>query len=159
MSTVRKLPNYTTYSGKQLILSLLSLILLFFCFARLALLRIRFSALFYLAWLQLSTPLNSRSFCNALHSTYSSCRTRHCRWCTSIVHTPMPCRPEPHCCANPELLLQRPCRGLKPSMSLITFATVTEAGIAPTTTTDELILILIAVFILEDRREKPISNF
>ena len=48
-------------------------------------------------WLQLSRPLNCLSFCDTLHPTYSSCRTRHCRACTSIsLCTLMLWRPEPH---------------------------------------------------------------
>ena len=46
--------------------------------------------LFYLAHLQLSTPLNSRSFCDALHTTCSSCRTELLLWhpCRDYIWSP-----------------------------------------------------------------------
>ena len=40
---------------------------------------------------QLSTPLNALQMCDALHATCSSCKTRHCRGCTSISPCTRPC--------------------------------------------------------------------
>jgi hypothetical protein len=93
--------------------------------------------LFYLLRLQLSIPLNSRSLCDALHTTCSSCRTRHCRGCTSISpctrscsagQSPTSCAVR-NCCYNVRAVV------IFETLNLFDHIFATEAGFAPTTTT------------------------
>ena len=87
--------------------------------------------------LQLSTPLNSRSICDALHTSCSSCKTRHCRGCTSISPCSRPCSAGQsptscavrNCCYNVRALV------IFESLNIFDHIFATEAGFAPPTTT------------------------
>ena len=85
--------------------------------------------------LQLSTPLNSRSLCDALHATCSSCMTRHCRGCTSISlctrscsagQNPTSCAVR-NCCYNVRALV------IFEVLNVFDHIFATEAGFATTT--------------------------
>ena len=107
-----------------------------FSFFPFALVRIGFR-LFYLARLQLSTPHNSRSLCDALHTTCSSCMTRHCRGCTSISSCTRSCSAGQNltscavrsCCYNVRAVV------IFEALSVFDHIFATEAGFASTSTT------------------------
>ncbi|KAF8799886.1 hypothetical protein BYT27DRAFT_6849641 [Phlegmacium glaucopus] len=86
--------------------------------------------------IQLSTTLNSRSLCDALHYTCSSCMTRHCRGCTSISPCTRPCAPGQNptscavrnCCYNVRAVV------IFEALNIFDHVFATEAGFTPTTT-------------------------
>ena len=122
---------------------------------------------FWLVWLsfarlQPSNPFNSRSFCDTLHATYSSCRTRHCRECTSISPCTRRCFEGQNstscvvrnCCYDVRVVVIY----LKPSMSFVS-SLLLEAGFAPTTTTQYTQSWPSRQFSFWKTAEKPVSKF